>query len=125
MQPDWFEAVEAGMSRLPWQQRVVLVLSDVQGLSYEEIAAATGTSPGVVKARLSQARARLRDHLFRRGDRHGLPGIPAQLVVAATEGGGMTPKNRRPAGLMGRERRAASPEQRPDTGSRQEAGAWR
>jgi RNA polymerase sigma-70 factor (ECF subfamily) len=43
---------------------VTLVLSDVQGLSYVEIAQATGASVGTVKSRLSRARARLRDYLL-------------------------------------------------------------
>ena len=43
---------------------MTLVLSDVQGLSYSEIAQATGTSGGTVKSRLSRARARLRDFLL-------------------------------------------------------------
>jgi RNA polymerase sigma-70 factor (ECF subfamily) len=40
-----------------------VVLSDVQGLSYEEIAETTGIALGTVKSRLSRARARLRDIL--------------------------------------------------------------
>ena len=48
---------------LPADQRVVLVLSDVQGLSYKEIADATRTNLGTVKSRLNRARARLRQSL--------------------------------------------------------------
>src|SRR3990172_1920398 len=48
---------------LPQDQRTVLVLSDVQGLSYEEIAQATGEALGTVKSRLSRARSRLRELL--------------------------------------------------------------
>ncbi len=59
-------AIEAAIARLPFDQRIVLVLSDVQGLSYEEIAAATDASLGTVKSRLSRARARLRDYLVSR-----------------------------------------------------------
>jgi len=44
--------------------RAVLVLIDVQGLSYEEAAEATGASVGTVKSRLSRARARVRDALM-------------------------------------------------------------
>ena len=46
--------------------RAVLVLIDVQGLSYEEAAAATGASAGTIKSRLSRARARVRDLLMQR-----------------------------------------------------------
>ena len=45
-------------------QRTVLVLVDVRGLSYEEAADATGASLGTVKSRLSRARARARDYLM-------------------------------------------------------------
>ena len=44
--------------------RTVLVLIDVQGLSYEEAAEATGASVGTIKSRLSRARARVRDLLM-------------------------------------------------------------
>jgi RNA polymerase sigma-70 factor (ECF subfamily) len=50
--------------RLPPDQRITFVLSDVQGLSYEEIADAMQTSLGTVKSRLSRARAKLRDALL-------------------------------------------------------------
>jgi RNA polymerase sigma-70 factor (ECF subfamily) len=58
-------AIQAGIRTLPADQRIVLVLSDVQGLSYEEIVQATGLSLGTVKSRLSRGRAKLRDHLWR------------------------------------------------------------
>ena len=54
-------AIQAGIAQLPPDQRTTLVLSDVQGMSYEEIAEATGANLGTVKSRLSRARARLRD----------------------------------------------------------------
>ncbi len=56
-------ALEAGISGLPWEERVVLVLADVQGLRLDEIAEATGAPLRAVRSRLSRARARLRDHL--------------------------------------------------------------
>jgi len=58
------QMLQAGIRRLPAEQRVVLVLSDVQGLNYQEIAAATGLSLGTVKSRLSRGRARLRGLLL-------------------------------------------------------------
>ena len=60
--------IQAGIATLPADQRVTLVLSDVQGMSYEEIAAMTGTNLGTVKSRLSRARARLRDYLLTHGE---------------------------------------------------------
>ena len=56
--------IQAGISTLPVEQRTVLVLSDVQGLSYKEIAEVTGLSLGTVKSRLSRGRARVRDYLM-------------------------------------------------------------
>lgn len=56
--------IQAGISTLPMEQRIVVVLSDVQGLSYQEIAQATGLSLGTVKSRLSRGRAKLRDYLM-------------------------------------------------------------
>ncbi|NIV30323.1 MAG: sigma-70 family RNA polymerase sigma factor [Anaerolineae bacterium] len=70
-QPDEFverqelgHTIQAGIATLPLEQRTVLVLSDVQGLSYKEIAEVTGLSLGTVKSRLSRARARVRDYLM-------------------------------------------------------------
>lgn len=40
-----------------------MILSDVQGMAYEEIAQITNTNLGTVKSRLSRGRARLRDSL--------------------------------------------------------------
>ena len=60
--------IQAGLLTLPLEQRVVVVLSDVQGLSYDEIAEATHTSLGTVKSRLSRARASLRLYLRARGE---------------------------------------------------------
>ena len=47
---------------------MAVLLSDVQGLAYEEIAASMGTSIGTVKSRISRGRARLRDFLTERGE---------------------------------------------------------
>ena len=47
-------------------QRAVLTLVDVQGLSYAEAAEALDVSVGTVKSRLSRARSRVRDELMKR-----------------------------------------------------------
>jgi RNA polymerase sigma-70 factor (ECF subfamily) len=51
------------ISALPLEQRTVLVLSDVQGLSDKEIADIMRTNVGTVKSRLSRARAKMRRSL--------------------------------------------------------------
>jgi RNA polymerase sigma-70 factor (ECF subfamily) len=55
--------LERALAALPEDQRLVVILSDVQGLDYEEIATITGAALGTVKSRLSRARARLREAL--------------------------------------------------------------
>jgi RNA polymerase sigma-70 factor (ECF subfamily) len=57
-------AIQVGVGTLPPDQRIALILSDVQGLSYQEIAEVTGVSLGTVKSRLSRARGKLRDFLL-------------------------------------------------------------
>lgn len=58
--------VQEALMTLPPDQRTVVVLSDVQGLSYEEIAEVTQTTLGTVKSRLSRAREHLRIELTAR-----------------------------------------------------------
>ena len=57
------DAIQRGLATLPPDQRMTLVLTDIEGFSYEEVAAATGANIGTVKSRLSRARAALRDYL--------------------------------------------------------------
>lgn len=56
--------IQRGINTLPADQRVALVLRDVQGFSYEEIAQITAASLGTVKSRINRGRAKLRDHLL-------------------------------------------------------------
>ncbi len=55
--------VQRALLGLPFQQRSVLVLREVEGLSCEEVAAALGIPDGTVKSRLSRAREALRRRL--------------------------------------------------------------
>jgi RNA polymerase sigma factor (sigma-70 family) len=60
--------VLAGLSHI---QRDVLVLREMEGLSYKDIADVTGTTIGTVMSRLSRARAELRRVLeYRASNRH-------------------------------------------------------
>lgn len=56
-------AIQQCIGGLGEMQRAVLVLSDVEGLSYQEIAEITGANLGTVKSRLSRARLSIRDCL--------------------------------------------------------------
>jgi RNA polymerase sigma-70 factor (ECF subfamily) len=51
------------LGHLPFEQRTVIVLREVDGLSYDEIAEAAGLNVGTVKSRLARARESLRSAL--------------------------------------------------------------
>ena len=57
-------AIQVAIEQLPSDQRAILVLADIEGLDYQEIADATGVALGTVKSRLSRARAKMRDMLL-------------------------------------------------------------
>ena len=61
-------AIQRGLETLPEDQRMAIILSDVQELAYDEIAQAMGTSIGTVKSRISRGRSRLRDYLLQNGE---------------------------------------------------------
>lgn len=56
-------AIQQGLEQLPRDQRVAVVLCDIEGLSYEEIADSSQTSLGTVRSRISRGRSRLRAYL--------------------------------------------------------------
>ena len=51
------------LGRLPFDQRTAIVLREIDGLSYEEIAYSLGVAVGTVKSRLTRARKALRQEL--------------------------------------------------------------
>ena len=55
--------LERALTALPEEQRMVVLLADVQGLDYQEVADAMGIALGTVKSRLSRARAKIRQAL--------------------------------------------------------------
>jgi RNA polymerase sigma-70 factor (ECF subfamily) len=57
------ERIQQALKSLPVKFREVIVLRDIQQLSYEEIVAITGSAMGTVKSRINRARALLRDQL--------------------------------------------------------------
>lgn len=69
---DLDEVIQAALATLPEDQRTVVILSDIHGLNYGEIAETTNVSLGTVKSRLSRARAKMRRYLLEH--RELLPG---------------------------------------------------
>ena len=51
------------LEQLPFEQRTAIVLREIDGLSYEEIAFSLGVAGGTVKSRLARAREALRAQL--------------------------------------------------------------
>src|SRR5262245_7153200 len=68
--------IQQCIDHLPPDQRMTVVLCDVQGLSYDEAAQIMSVELGTVKSRLSRARAQLRVMLLEKGE---LPARPARL----------------------------------------------
>lgn len=57
--------VREGIARLDEEHRMLIVLRDVEELSYEEIVEITGLPEGTVKSRLHRARMALKEHMAR------------------------------------------------------------
>lgn len=62
------EAVRRGLRELPPEQRQILLLREIQGLSYDEIAEAMDLEPGTVKSRIFRARKKLCAFLLQDGN---------------------------------------------------------
>lgn len=58
------ELISRGLQTLPLEQRIAVILCDVQGLSYDEIAQTTVATLGTVRSRIARGRVRLRDYLY-------------------------------------------------------------
>ncbi|HET8604009.1 MAG TPA: RNA polymerase sigma factor SigE [Marmoricola sp.] len=63
--------VEAALAQLPPDFRAAVVLCDVEGLSYEEIADVLDVKMGTVRSRIHRGRAMLRDSLAHRAPGRG------------------------------------------------------
>jgi RNA polymerase sigma-70 factor (ECF subfamily) len=66
LQHETADRVYRALAALPFDQRAVIVLREIDGLSYDEIADSLGVAIGTVKSRLARARSTLRAVL---GDR--------------------------------------------------------
>ncbi|MBN1843357.1 MAG: sigma-70 family RNA polymerase sigma factor [Deltaproteobacteria bacterium] len=55
--------IKRAINTLPTEQKAVVVLRDIEGLSYDDVASITGVNLGTVKSRLARARLGLRKKL--------------------------------------------------------------
>jgi RNA polymerase sigma-70 factor (ECF subfamily) len=63
------ELLGQALEELPEEFREVIVLRELEGLSYKEIAGITGAPLGTVMSRLARGRERLQQCLGRRGNK--------------------------------------------------------
>ena len=75
---DLKQAVAAGLRELSDDHRTVLVMREVQELSYEEIAESLQLDLGTVKSRISRARTHLRKILLQSGNLSGY--LPSNIA---------------------------------------------
>jgi RNA polymerase sigma-70 factor (ECF subfamily) len=63
--------LQAALDALAPEFRAAVVLCDIEGLSYEEIAATLGVKLGTVRSRIHRGRQAIRDHLAQAGHTSG------------------------------------------------------
>ena len=66
------EDLDRALAALPEYYRIVVVLADVEGLKYGEIADTLGVPIGTVRSRLARARSALQRTLWNAAQEHGL-----------------------------------------------------
>ncbi|WP_397195924.1 RNA polymerase sigma factor [Nocardioides rotundus] len=59
------EALQQALDELPWNQRAAWLLREVEGMTYEEIAATLSTTPGSVRGHLHRGRRTLAERMAR------------------------------------------------------------
>lgn len=63
---EYTEAIQEGLRQLSPEFRIAVVLADIEGHSYEEIAEIMNTSIGTVRSRIHRGRKQLRDYIQKR-----------------------------------------------------------
>ncbi len=76
--------VQRALDALPPDFRAAVVLCDIEGLSYEEIAATLGIKLGTVRSRIHRGRAQLREALVHRAPAHVEAPSPQRAVRQGT-----------------------------------------
>jgi RNA polymerase sigma-70 factor (ECF subfamily) len=80
------EDLERAIEALPESFRVAVVLADVQGFSYQEIAEALSVPIGTVRSRLARGRSLLQEALWEHAQDAGLVPRPLAPVPSANPG---------------------------------------
>ncbi len=110
--------IQAALDALPWYHRAVILMREVEGLSYEEMAEAMGVSKGTIMSRLFHARQKMQRALADVYAELG-PGSSPPEASTPADGAGQDRPARAPEGV-----KSAEPSQ-PLAGSTQESGRGR
>lgn len=78
--------LERALGQLQPDQRLAVILSDVQGYPYDEIAGISGVALGTVKSRINRGRARLREILLADEAGRELLGRPGRQESGGRDG---------------------------------------
>jgi RNA polymerase sigma-70 factor (ECF subfamily) len=87
---DEAEQLWRALKRLPAEFRVPLVLYEIEGLGYEEIAHVEGVPIGTIRSRLSRARQQLKALLIEHAD------VPRQAAGTGADSTSSNPRSARP-----------------------------
>jgi RNA polymerase sigma-70 factor, ECF subfamily len=65
VEAEFFACMDRALDSLPWEQKMAFVLSEIEGLSHEEIGRIEEAPLGTIKSRISRAKEKLRSLLPR------------------------------------------------------------
>ena len=74
------ESVQVAIGELPVQFREIILLCEVEEMSYQEIAETLSIPIGTVMSRLSRARRALRDGLLKKQERPAIPAVANRSI---------------------------------------------